>query len=194
MTIDPRQARTSAALRAALVRLLADRPLAAVSVAELCREAGVHRTTFYKHALGVDEFAVTMLTDEIDAIAAIGADIATEADAARVYHAVTRRLLEWLAGQRELYRALLESSARGALHAALSDSLRRRAHIALEKLAEAGVRDAPRSPRDRDEAAAFIAGGLVGVMDVWIREDDTDAAAAEARIFRLMPEWWPGVH
>ncbi|MCM3695495.1 TetR/AcrR family transcriptional regulator C-terminal domain-containing protein [Microbacterium oleivorans] len=194
MTIDPRQARTSAALRAALVRLLADRPLAAVSVAELCREAGVHRTTFYKHAAGVDEFAVAMLTEEIDTIAAIDTDVISEADAARVYHAVTRRLLEWLAGQRDLYRALLDSSARGALRSALGDVLRRRAHIALQQLAEAGISGAPRSARDREEAAAFIAGGLVGVMDVWIREDDTDAAAAEARIFRLMPEWWPGVH
>lgn len=91
-SLDPRL------LRAALVRLLADRPLAAVSVAELCREAGVHRTTFYKHAAGVDEFAVTMLTEEIDAIAAIGVDIATEADAAAAEARTFRLMPEWWPG------------------------------------------------------------------------------------------------
>ena len=40
-------------------------------------------------------------------------------------------------------------------------------------------------------SAAFIAGALVGAIEVWTMADDGDAAAASARIARLMPRWWP---
>lgn len=191
MTIDPRQARTSAALRAALVRLLAHRPLDTISVSELCREAGVHRTTFYKHAKDVDRFAVATFSADLDALAAVSPESDDPVETAGAYLAAMRGLLEMLAEQRPVYRALFASSARGAFRAAVGARLVYRVHLALEHFAASGVVGAPRIARDQDEAAAFIAGALVGMLDVWTQEDDTDADAAASRVLRLMPGWWP---
>lgn len=191
MTIDPRQARTSAALRAALVRLLAHRALDTISVSDLCREAGVHRTTFYKHAKDVDRFAVATFSADLDALSAVTPETDDPAETAGDYLNAMRRLLEMLAEQRPVYRALFASSARGAFRAAIGTRLIFRVHLALEHFAASDVAGAPRSARDQDEASAFIAGALVGVLDVWTRENDTDADAAASRILRLMPGWWP---
>ena len=152
----------------------------------------MHRTTFYKHADRVDAFAVVALAEEIDRLAAVDDEVASGDGAARAYHSATRRLMAALVDHRDIYRALFASSAAGALNAALRRSLRERARIALEDLAAAGVAGAPREERDQEEAAAYLAGGIAGVIDEWIHEDDVDAAAAEARLFRLMPAWWPG--
>ncbi|MFJ6678482.1 TetR/AcrR family transcriptional regulator [Microbacterium sp. NPDC091382] len=193
MTVDPRQARTSAALRAALVRLLSAQPLESITVSQLCREAGVHRTTFYKHADRVDAFAVGILAEEIDRLATVDDDVSSGERAARAYHSATRRLMAALVEHRDIYRALFASSAAGALNAALRHRIRERARIALDDVAAAGVMGAPRGERDQEEAAAYLAGGIAGLLEEWIHEDDIDVDAAEGRLFRLMPAWWPGV-
>lgn len=191
MTVDPRQARTSAALRAALAGLLAQQPLDDISVAELCRAAGVHRTTFYRHADDVHRFAVTTLAGDLDALSDV-TPASDDADAAsRTYLNALRDTFALLAERRVVYRALFASSARGAFRSVLVDAQRHRAQLALDYFAESGVPGVPEAGRDRAEAAAFIAGALVGVMDVWTREDDTDADAAGVRVLALMPWWWP---
>lgn len=40
---------TKRMLKEGLMRLLADKPLDKISITELCREAGINRTTFYRH-------------------------------------------------------------------------------------------------------------------------------------------------
>ncbi len=60
---DPRGRRSRAALHWALLRLLEDTQLSDVTVAALCRQAGLHRTTFYKHYAGLEDCAAAALTD-----------------------------------------------------------------------------------------------------------------------------------
>jgi AcrR family transcriptional regulator len=191
VSVDPRQARTSAALRAALVRLLGRRALDTITVSELCREAAVHRTTFYRHAERVDAFAVSVFSAELDALSDVRPTSTDAAAAATDYLAALRRTLEHLAAHRPIFRALFASSARGAFRAAVEDRLRHRARLALELFADAGVPGAPSDPRALTETAAFIAGAMVGVLDVWTQEEDADADAATSRLLALMPRWWP---
>src|SRR4051812_10161099 len=47
--MDPRAQRTLASLRKALTEMVETTPPSDVTVAALCRTAGVHRTTFYNH-------------------------------------------------------------------------------------------------------------------------------------------------
>ncbi|MFD1507422.1 TetR/AcrR family transcriptional regulator [Georgenia yuyongxinii] len=61
--VDPRTRRTLVALRQALGVLLETTPLNQVSVSELCRTAGIHRTTFYKHFDSVGELATSVVED-----------------------------------------------------------------------------------------------------------------------------------
>lgn len=193
MAEDPRTTRTRQALRDALRGLLTTHTLDDVSVSLLCRTARVHRTTFYGHAPGVRQFAVAEFAADLDRLAtvAVDADEETPDQVARRYLASLRDLLTHLVEDRTVYRALLTSDSRGSFRAALEGRLRARAEQALDVFARQSVESVPDDPRERAEAAAFIAGALVGVIDVWTLSDDTDVTAAGARIAALMPPWWP---
>ncbi|UNX53990.1 TetR/AcrR family transcriptional regulator [Georgenia sp. TF02-10] len=67
--LDPRARRTVAALQQALTELVATTPLREITVAELCRAAGLHRTTFYKHFRSVGELAAATVADLVEQIA-----------------------------------------------------------------------------------------------------------------------------
>jgi AcrR family transcriptional regulator len=190
---DPRLLRTRAALTSALLRLLEHAPLDAISVAALCREAGVHRTTFYGHAPNVHAFALAVFTQDLDQRTAVAVEPSAETPehiAERYLDSLTR-VLELVADERAGYRALFGSSSRGVFRAALDERMRRRARIALEVWRAKRVPGAPVADAAVDEAAAFIAGGLVGAVETWAMGDETDAAASAARISALMPGWWP---
>lgn len=190
---DPRQRRTRAALTEALLRLLEHDPLDAITVARLCREAGVHRTTFYAHAPSVHAFALAVFTQDLDRLAAVDVEPSDEAPqhvAERYLDSLTM-VLDHVAVERAGYRALFGSSSRGVFRAVLDERMRRRARLALEVWRAQGVLGAPVADDAIDEAAAFIAGGLVGAIETWAMGDETDAAASAARIATLMPGWWP---
>nr|BFF11184.1 hypothetical protein GCM10025699_24870 [Microbacterium flavescens] len=191
MTDDPRQVRTREALGSALMRLLETVPLDALSVARLCREAGVHRTTFYGHADSVDAFAVAWFTRDLDRLSAVEVSGRSPREIAGQYLDALRALLDHVASERAVFRAMFASSSRGAFRAALEERLRARAASAIVALDAAGAAGVPRGSRAREEAAAFISGALVGVVEVWSRDDDVDARAASERVLALMPPWWP---
>lgn len=47
--MNPRLAKTKESLLGALIRMLENRSLDSVTVSDLCKEAGINRTTFYKY-------------------------------------------------------------------------------------------------------------------------------------------------
>lgn len=49
MKIDRRAVRTRKVLRKSLLSLMKDRPIAKITVKELCAKAEINRTTFYAH-------------------------------------------------------------------------------------------------------------------------------------------------
>lgn len=193
MKEDPRQRRTREALGAALTRLLETRRLDDVAVAELCREAGVHRTTFYAHADSVHDFALAEFSRSIDKLTDVVVEPTSESAAhvAGRYLDSLRQVFEHVSEERPSYRSLFGSSTRGVFRSALDDRMRLRAHRALAVWADQRVPGAPADESARTEAAAFIAGALVGVIETWAGSDDQDAEGAAARVMTLMPRWWP---
>lgn len=190
---DPRLLRTREALAAALHRRLEVGSLDAISVAELCREAGVHRTTFYAHAQSVHAFAVDEFSRNLDAISSVSVtpvETDTAGVAARYFESLLQQL-EHVAAERHAYRALFAATNGGLFRALLTERLRHRARRALDVWRERAVDGAPETAQARDEAAAFIAAGLVAAIEVWALGDDTDATVAAVRIASLMPGWWP---
>lgn len=187
MTEDLRQERTRTSLGNALVRMLSTADIADISVTALCREAGVHRTTFYGHANSIEEFAVALLTQSIDEVTTVSPTDERERMPDR-YAAATVDLLRHVADERVVFRALLGSRWGGALRAALEERMRARVRLALDVFVTTGVPDVP---ADLDEVAAFVSGALVGTISWWAASDDHDADAAAERLFALMPPWWP---
>jgi AcrR family transcriptional regulator len=193
LTADKRVVRTRELLRGALRTLLATRSLDSISVALLCRVAGVHRTTFYGHAPSVHQFALAEFSRDIDRLTTVPVEpgVETPRHVAARYDASMQTVLAHIRGERPAYRALLTSDSRGAFRSALESVVRPHANDALEVFATLQVAGTPTTAHERSEAAAFIAGALVGTLDVWAMSDETDEVAASVRIASLMPAWWP---
>lgn len=185
MSTDPRQLRTRAALTDALLRLIEREHLAAISISELCEEAGVHRTTFYKHATSIEEFAVDVITSALDQLATVTAE---SDDPGEEYLQAMVDVLAHVAVERQLFRPLLASKWSSALRLAIDQRMQDRARLALEVFeSQLGVE----VPDNRDEVVAFVSGGLVGAIVHWAMSDELDAEAGAARVQALMPRWWP---
>src|SRR4051794_17140308 len=162
-SVDVRQVRTRSRLHAAVLEAARDTPVGDLSVTELARAAGVHRSTFYEHATSPGDLLREALLAELDDLRA---DLlsAPGSDTDEAVAEVTRRVLEHVRRHAPIYRRGLASDAGpGSLEGMLADhfleSSRQllragRLHLSLHVpgLADEDVADA---------AARFVARGTV---------------------------------
>ncbi|MED5374338.1 MAG: TetR/AcrR family transcriptional regulator [Myxococcota bacterium] len=177
------------ALTEALLSMAGDQGVEAISVAELCRVAGVHRTTFYGHFESVDAFAVEALTGLVDEMATV--DVAEEDSIEAImssYFAALTEMLGLLRDRRAVYRGLFEGPVAPAFREALRTTMEDRIGLALVAF------HARRIPVPVDDALAvkFLAGGMAAALEQWVRGEGTDLEAGSQEIFDLFPGWWPG--
>ncbi|MCZ4550806.1 hypothetical protein BH683_019900 [Williamsia sp. 1138] len=185
---DPRTVRTVEGLRAALREILKSVPLDQISVSELCRAAGVQRTSFYTHYPSVGDLLTAMLVeaveDELDAPDMTGLSIGEVAVAFQrtltsAYGVVTR--------DRGLFQAGFMSNGSSSLRRALTDMFTRRLRVALQVWISHGVA----TDVDADVAVPFAAGGLTGSMEAWVCGDREDEVRWADSVRDQMPPWWP---
>ncbi len=185
---DPRTVRTVEGLRAALREILKSVPLDEISVSELCRAAGVQRTSFYTHYPSVGDLLTAMLVeaveDELDAPDMTGLSIGEVAVAFQrtltsAYGVVTR--------DRGLFQAGFMSNGSSSLRRALTDMFTRRLRVALQVWISHGVA----TDVDADVAVPFAAGGLTGSMEAWVCGDREDEVRWADSVRDQMPPWWP---
>ncbi len=168
--------------------MLAREDLSSIGVAELCREAGVHRTTFYGHYDSVGALAVDVYASMIDEAAAASPRHGEPPEIiGRAYHEAIISVLRAVARDRRAVRALLDSPVSLGFRKRLRDHFLRRATSALSVVRDSGVD----VPQDTDVAAAYAAGGVVSAIELWASIDSDDADAFAERIFVNMPRWWP---
>ncbi|WP_406729064.1 TetR/AcrR family transcriptional regulator [Streptomyces sp. GD-15H] len=169
-----------------------DTPLEELSVAQLCRRAGVHRVTFYGHWPDIRTLAADVFAQAVDRLAGVPeeatATAATPADLAAAYMIALRHQLRELLCRRATYRALFASDADAGFHRHLTEAMRERAEAAISHLARLGV-DVP--ARSSGYPAAVIAGGVVTAFEVWVIGEETDVDAAATGIAAQLPGWWP---
>ena len=175
---DLRVRRTHAALRAALLDLLAAKPLDQVTVRELTARAMVNRATFYRHyrdkehlATSIFEDAVAQLSDRMQPSRDLsGIDPATPPEAWVDLHRHIR-------DHAPLYRALLRS--RPWFADVVSRTVMRHVH---ERIAAAGGPSIdPLLPADL--GLTMIANAWVGAVEWWLRDGEGAAPEDLARAF-----------
>ncbi|GAA2888494.1 TetR/AcrR family transcriptional regulator [Streptosporangium fragile] len=182
---DRRVRRTRAALARALIRLVAERDLARISVSDVAELAEVSRSSFYDHYRDVHELAEDACTTMIDGLIESvpkptpGADdLAQEA---------TESLTAFFASLTEhagLYRALL--GAQGS--ARVLDHIRGRIVEATRDRLVAGVDGRLPERVPHDVTAAFTAGALIGVAVDWLQRGCPRPPAEMAEVT------WPLLH
>ena len=185
---DPRAKRSRRRLREALMSMLAREDLLEIGVAELCREAGVHRTTFYGHYDSVGELAADVYASIIDEASVVDPPAGTPLpDAAEAYLRAAETILVAAGNERDAVRTLLGTSVSLTFRRRLRDYFLRRATIAIDVLRDGGYD----VPQDTEVEAAFIAGGVVSSIELWVSTDHDDITAFARRMIDSMPAWWP---
>lgn len=184
--MDPRGRRTRAALHRAILTLIREKPIAEVTVAELCREAAIHRTTFYKHYATVSDFVGQAFADVVDDLISItpGSRFSHE-ETPRVYREALRRVFAALLDDRPTYRRLL--GADGDLHfqRAMLDGLCDRFTSAAENCLR--FTGAPVDPR---AAGAALAGATLMVAERVVQGEDDDLEAMVDLWRTTVPGWF----
>lgn len=185
---DRRTVRTVAAIEDAVREALRDTALDELSVAEVCRLAGVGRPSFYTHFDSIPELVARMLTDEIDDELPIP-DV-EQFDAEQIEPTLTVNFgaaLRLVARDRYLYRAAFASASSGVLRRVLEQAIEVRVRNIILIWQDRGLTG------DVDFAVAvpFVAGGITRSLEEWAVDDSTDAEGRARAIRDQMPRWWP---
>ena len=198
---EPRAARTHEALTTALFDLLRENDLTEISISELCRTAGVHRTTFYGHYADIYAFAGDSFARILDDLAELGdestelSDTASDGDAATAptveemtaaYYASIRGQLTHILEHRGAYRMMFGTRVDAGFRRELHTRLLRHATVAVGNWNRLGLA----LDVDPATAAAFISGGCVGVFEQWATSDDTDVDARARDIVGAADGWY----
>ncbi|WP_345751350.1 TetR/AcrR family transcriptional regulator [Microbacterium rhizophilus] len=183
--MDPRVARTRAALVDAALETLESAPVADLTVAALCAKAGVSRVAFYDRFGSIDALLVAAMEAELDrvreAAAAIdpGGDRAEDeppADLVEVF-----RIIGQHAG---LYRAMLAETGSMAFLHRMRDALRVAVRASMHRLPGSAE-----WPVAHETYYDYIAGAVVSVVIGWLSADDRRRGDDIAREL-----WWLIAH
>lgn len=182
-SLDPRAARTRAAILKAAHSLAAD-GARAPSVREIAERAGVSRSSFYTQFSSMTELSVALFEDILGQIADQDSRARSmhSAPAAEVLRHSVQRLVDDVHALRHLY--LMDLPETSAAHLRLVDDTARRLRGSrgLATAAEAGL--------DVDLAATFLAGAILSLLRAWVtgQVPGTPAQITE-QLMRLLPPW-----
>ncbi len=190
--VDARILHTTAALREAILRLAADRPVSRITVADVTRAAGINRATFYSHAVSPGSLLADVLTPELDRIRED--DVAARRAAFErgagpdELAAITRRgidaVVEHVIAHRDIYGKALPDPEDGSLHRLLVD------HFTVSSAQHIRELPAGRPELLDDVAAGFVAQGFVGAIEAWLAGPRRSRKALVETITLSFPAWW----
>jgi len=185
---DPRTRRTLALLERAMTSLLETQSIASINVSELCRVAGIHRTTFYKHFSSVGDFATFMFARLFDELAAVSEDELppTLEDVPEFYRRALERMLDHIAANRPVYSRLFAPGGDHHFQRIIADVLGDRSQEAHRRMVDRGWTVAI----DEETAARMVGAACAAAMGVWAEQDGTDSAARSREIMAALPPWW----
>lgn len=203
---DIRVRRTREKLRAAVLRLAAERPVETVSAAELTRAAGINRTTFYKHADSPTEVLEEVVFAELDVmrteLVALLRD--TELPPRQAWERVGREFTGYLERYEAVWTTALTGAGSPALVRLLSghfaDSFSallaaRPGLVPQERIPHRGP--GPASDAERDFAVTaygrFVGHGVVGVVHSWLESPPPRDPEVYVEItLGALPPWLTG--
>lgn len=184
--MDARAQRSFGRLSAAILDLAAHGPVETLSVAEIARTAGVHRSTFYEHADSPSTLLRAVLRGELDEAREVNLGGPHERDWDAAVRTTTLAVVEHLERHRAVYLRSFASPADASLRSLLGEHFRASIVLLVE-------RGAVRSPVDDVELMArFVADGTVGALSAWLtHEAPRDAGLFLDTFAQLVPPWWP---
>ena len=108
---DARAVRSAAALREALLTLLAERSFDQITIRDICAEAGVHYATFFRHHETKESLLDLTARDQIARLSELAMAIRGSGD----YLAGFTALCAYVDSHRDIFATLLNGGAGGAM-------------------------------------------------------------------------------
>lgn len=165
---DPREERTTRRLTQTVLAMAAERDITHASVAELTRQAGINRSTFYAHAVSPVAFLTRVLHAELDVVRRRTQD--DMQDKGLLTRDVARQTLDQIVDHVErridIYGGIDRPSSRYALRVVLAEHVEQSVlHMLRSGFAQ------PPVPGPAFEAmfASYVAHGVVGAVEAWLR-------------------------
>jgi AcrR family transcriptional regulator len=185
--VDARILHTTAALREAILRLAADRPVSEITVADVTRAAGINRATFYSHAVSPGSLLADVLTPDLDRIRQedVEARRVPDFDAAATTRTGINAVVDHIVAHRDIYKKGLQDRNDASLHRLLVD------HFTVSSLEHIhSLAPADRPDVLDDAAAGFVAQGLVGAISAWLAGPRRSRKALVDTVVLSFPAWW----
>ena len=187
---DPRIERTRARLTEAVLSLAAERDITTASVSELTRRAGVNRSTFYAHAETPVELLTRVLSRELDDVRRqtmlqLEDDGLLRRDLTR---STLREILNHVLRHEDVYGSVNRASSTFALRVVLAEHVERSVLIVVR---EGFVLPPLVNPEAAMLYAAFIAHGVTGAVEAWLRlPHPRDERMFFACVEATYPSWY----
>jgi len=195
--MDPRQARTRAALSDAIHELATSKPIDDVTMSEIARTAGVTRDTVHRHTTSPAHLLTVVLGEELDEIVAANSALPVRLpNGTSVFERPTVVLLEHIVEHEAIYRNALLPRLNSHLREMLSDHITTGLLVHLRAHPEIAPDVLGNRPADgaMTMLAAYAGAGTVSVIERWLTEEPRASIEyATAAILAAAPEWWQGV-
>ena len=168
--------KTRKKIGAALVEILEHKPLDKITVQELCDQAEIHRSTFYKHFSSIFD-VVAYITKEITEALMCQAESAAGGDV--YFDFITDFYLRYRKALRNLYR----TRYREMMVIKMSEIIERYYHKLLKELKREIEEDVP-----LEWMAKYHAGGMITVGSILLDEkyDDEECRKKLAAFYRYI--------
>lgn len=165
--MDLRKARTLKYLSQSLIELMGEKPLAQITVSEICDNAMVRRATFYRHFKSKDELLSYVLAQRRDAIRKRSRDADAEMPIVRYCEVMVRELAAYVGEhRRDIARQRLSPEFAAEVQLIVDDIGR---DFALRLAAGDGA-GGEGPDAETQIVAYFYAAGLMGAVRWWFNE------------------------
>lgn len=164
MTKDLRVIKTKKSLRNALISLLQEKSLDQISVAELCRDSGITRRTFYLHYKNIPDYfgeIVEGLLDELEQSMKRTTDHRVNTN--EHWHPKMIYLFEHVYENKEFYRFIFNRNS----HFAYYELFFKR----MKSMVEQSIESMDLENEISDFEVSYQANALLGIIMAWYDED-----------------------
>lgn len=179
LTESRRTRYTRRAMQDALIELMADRPLGAITVKALCEQADVNRSTFYAHYASIEELLNDIEDETMDWVTTALDQLLAHPDRT-VIERIIERVCAYIAENRNHLRVLMSPKADADFQQRLLGLIYSRREIAER------MQPASNSPEEARMRMRFAVSGSIGLIQYWLATDPAASPESVARTIIAM--------
>lgn len=184
--MDVRVAKTRDLLSAAILELVASKPIAQITVVDVTRHAGVNRATFYDHFKSPSQLLAKTLAADFGAMRKEYLRLhRASSNAEEALRQGLSGLIDHVEERRWLYERTLTGTATPDVVSIFVQAFELACFNVLTEIARQRLTRA-----EARTVAAFAAAGAVGAVGLWLEDGQLDKDELIETLVATFPHWW----